>query len=134
MDASDILENKVSQLQSLLSCCYGDGGEWFEVIGARHRDNIMWIASDLADEVGRLSQEILKGTNSISSETPKRCARSQKKPMSDAALAAFEASQDIEALLVQSAREMGTRKTHTVYVPVVAATCGRSCEGQIEAD
>lgn len=62
MDASDILENKVSQLQSLLSCCYGDGGEWFEVIGARHRDNIMWIASDLATEVGRLSQEMLKAT------------------------------------------------------------------------
>lgn len=66
MDASDILENKVSQLQSLLSCCYGDGGEWFEVIGARHRDNIMWIASDLATEVGRLAQELLKRVNAIS--------------------------------------------------------------------
>jgi|GEM_PF-5212947 len=31
----------------------------------------------------------------------------QKKPMSDAELAAFEAIQDFEALLVQSAREMG---------------------------
>jgi len=66
LDASDILENKVSQLQSLLSCCYGDGGEWFEVIGARHRDNIMWIASDLATDVGRLSQELLKRVNAIS--------------------------------------------------------------------
>jgi hypothetical protein len=71
LDASDILENKVSQLQSLLSCCYGDGGEWFEVIGARHRDNIMWIASDLANEVARLAQEILKGIHSISSEALK---------------------------------------------------------------
>lgn len=35
----------------------------------------------------------------------------QKKPMSDAELAAFEASQDFEALLVQSAREMGAGKT-----------------------
>lgn len=35
----------------------------------------------------------------------------QKKPMSDAELAAFEASQDVEALLVQSAREMGAGKT-----------------------
>lgn len=33
-----------------------------------------------------------------------------KKPMSDAELAAFEASQDFEALLVQSAREMGAQK------------------------
>ena len=71
-DAADVLENKLSQLQSLLSCCYGDGGEWFEVIGARHRDNIMWIAADLATEVGRLSQEVLQGTDPISSETLKK--------------------------------------------------------------
>ena len=65
MDASDILENKLSQLQSLLSCCYGDGGEWFDVIGARHRDNIMWIAADLAAEVARLSQELLRRINAM---------------------------------------------------------------------
>ena len=45
----------------------------------------------------------------------------QKKPMSDAELAAFEASQDFDALLVQSAREMGAGKTRKVYTPVVAA-------------
>ena len=44
----------------------------------------------------------------------------QKKPMSDAKLAAFEASQDLEALLVQSAREMGAGKMRKVYTPVVA--------------
>lgn len=53
-DASDILENKLTQLQSLLSCCYGDEGEWFEAIGPRHRDNIMWIAADLAGDASRL--------------------------------------------------------------------------------
>lgn len=45
----------------------------------------------------------------------------QKKPMSDAELAAFEASQDFDALLAQSAREMGAGKTRKVYTPVVAA-------------
>lgn len=45
----------------------------------------------------------------------------QKKPMSDAELAAFEASQDFEALLVQSAREMGAGKLRKIYTPVVAA-------------
>ncbi|MET3917560.1 hypothetical protein ABID97_004342 [Variovorax sp. OAS795] len=60
MDASDILENKLSQLQSLLSCCYGDGSEWFDVIGARHRDNIMWIAADLAAEAANLLQIEMK--------------------------------------------------------------------------
>lgn len=34
-DASGILENKLTQLRSLLSCCYGDGGVWFDAIGAR---------------------------------------------------------------------------------------------------
>jgi len=62
-DAPDILENKLTQLQSLLSCCYGDGCEWFDAIGARHRDNIMWIAADLVDDVAQLSQELLKRIN-----------------------------------------------------------------------
>ncbi len=71
LDASDILENKLTQLQSLLSCCYGDCSEWFEGIGEQHRDRIMWIAADLATEAVRLSQEILKGTHSISGDTLK---------------------------------------------------------------
>lgn len=64
-DASDILENKLTQLQSLLSCCYGDWSEWFDAIGAQHRDNIMWIAADLATEAAQLSQELLKGFNAV---------------------------------------------------------------------
>ncbi|MET3441582.1 hypothetical protein ABIC94_002344 [Variovorax paradoxus] len=59
-DASDILENKLSQLQSLLSCCYGDCSEWFDAIGGRHRDNIMWIAADLTADATQLLQVLLK--------------------------------------------------------------------------
>lgn len=59
-DASDILENKLTQLQSLLSCCYGDEGEWFEAIGAKHRDNIVWIAADLAGDAKQLLQKMLE--------------------------------------------------------------------------
>lgn len=59
-DASGILENKLTQLQSLLSCCYGDCSEWFDAIGAKHRDNIMWIAADLASSAARLFEEIAK--------------------------------------------------------------------------
>ncbi|RSZ47817.1 hypothetical protein EJO70_03585 [Variovorax sp. 553] len=59
-DPSDILENKLTQLQSLLSCCYGDWCEWFDAIGTKHRDNIMWIAADLATEAVELSQVLLK--------------------------------------------------------------------------
>jgi len=57
-DASGILENKLTQLQSLLSCCYGECSEWFDAIGAEHRDNIMWIAADLASDASLLFQEI----------------------------------------------------------------------------
>jgi hypothetical protein len=59
-DASDILENKLTQLQSLLSCCYGDWSEWFDAIGDKHRDNIMWIAADLADDAARLFQKLME--------------------------------------------------------------------------
>ena len=62
-DALDILENKLSQLQSLLSCCYGDWSEWFDGIGERHRGNLMWLASDLADDVAGLAQELLARLN-----------------------------------------------------------------------
>ncbi len=45
----------------------------------------------------------------------------QKQSMSDAELAAFEASQDFDALLAQSAREMSNGKTRKVDTPVVTA-------------
>jgi hypothetical protein len=69
-DASDILENKLTQLQSLLSCCYGDEGEWFDAIGAAHRANIMWIAADLAEDAERLFQQLARCPNP--SDGPKR--------------------------------------------------------------
>jgi len=62
-DAADLLEKKLSQLQSLLKCCYGDGCDWFDAIGAAHRDRVMWIAADLADDAAQLSQELLKQIN-----------------------------------------------------------------------
>jgi len=46
----------------------------------------------------------------------------QEKPMNDAELAVFEASQDFEALLVQSAREMSAGETHEACAPDVAAS------------
>ncbi|UVH59378.1 hypothetical protein NWF24_08215 [Variovorax paradoxus] len=64
-DASGILENKLTQLQSLLSCCHGDWSEWLEGIGERHRDNIMWLAADLANDIARLTQELLKRLNAM---------------------------------------------------------------------
>ena len=64
-DSLDVLENKLTQMQSLLSCCHGDWSEWFQEIGERHRDNLMWLASDLADDIARLVQELLKRLNAM---------------------------------------------------------------------
>jgi putative transcriptional regulator len=44
-----------------------------------------------------------------------------KKPLDDLELAAFEAGLDMQALLVQSAREMAAGTTRKVYTEVVAA-------------
>jgi hypothetical protein len=46
-------DTKLSQLRSLLKCCYGVGAEWMEVIGTGHRDTILWIASDLAEDLAK---------------------------------------------------------------------------------
>jgi hypothetical protein len=64
-DALDVLENKLTQLQSLLHCCYGDEQELFEAIGARHRGNLMWIAADLVAEASELSQKLLKRVRAL---------------------------------------------------------------------
>ena len=46
------------------------------------------------------------------------------KPMTDAELAAWEATRDLEAELIESARQMAEGKTSAVYSPVIAARKG----------
>ena len=52
----DRVSNKLSQLRSLLMSMYGVGAEGFQKIGPRHRDHLLWLASDLAEDIGRLSE------------------------------------------------------------------------------
>jgi hypothetical protein len=35
---------------------YGVGAEWCEAIGMEHRDNILWLAADLANEIQGLHE------------------------------------------------------------------------------
>lgn len=69
-DTADLLEKKSTQLQSLLKCCYGDCSVWFDAIGKVNRDSVMWIASDLADEVAALSQQVLMRLNEADLSAP----------------------------------------------------------------
>lgn len=48
---------KMAQLQSLLWSMYGVGKEWMDEIGSENRDNILWLASDLAEDIARLREE-----------------------------------------------------------------------------
>ena len=57
-DPSSLLENKLEQLNSLLWCFYGAGDGWFQDAGEAHRENLLWIASDLAREAVALFQEM----------------------------------------------------------------------------
>ena len=52
----DLLENKLSQLHSLPWCCHGAGNGWLEEAGPMHRDQMLWIAADLAQEAMTLFQ------------------------------------------------------------------------------
>ena len=54
--AADLLENRLTQLKSLLWCCYGDGIDWFDGAGSKHLDNVFWLIADLVDEAGELHQ------------------------------------------------------------------------------
>ena len=60
-DARDLLEEKLTQLHSLLWCAYGDGNGWFEEAGETHRANMMWIAADLARAADELLQASVQG-------------------------------------------------------------------------
>lgn len=46
-------EDHAAQLASLLALIYGNGFDNFESMGRRDRDNILWLASDLASAIDR---------------------------------------------------------------------------------
>ncbi len=55
-DPWTLLEEKSTQLHSLLCYCHGQGAPGQEDAGPAHRDNVFWLASELAREVTDLVQ------------------------------------------------------------------------------
>ena len=51
------LESRAAQLSSLLLLLYGNGSEAFNALHQSDRDNILWLASDLASEINDLVQK-----------------------------------------------------------------------------
>ena len=50
------LENRAAQLRSLLILLCGNGRESFNALFEADRDNILWLASDLACEINDIIQ------------------------------------------------------------------------------
>ncbi|MGJ7613496.1 MULTISPECIES: hypothetical protein [unclassified Variovorax] len=55
-DPADLLENTLTQLESLLWVCHGEDIDWHTGEGPRHLDNVLWLAAELARKAGELFQ------------------------------------------------------------------------------
>ena len=55
-DPTDLLENTLTQLESLLWLCHGEDVDWCSGDGPRHLDNALWLAAELARKAGELFQ------------------------------------------------------------------------------
>ena len=55
-DPATLLEEKSVQLHSLLCYCHGNGAPTQEDAGPVHRNNVFWLAAQLAQEVMELVQ------------------------------------------------------------------------------
>ena len=49
-DVINQIDRRLTQLNALLSGCYGFGQAWLDEMGPESRDHIMWLAADLAKE------------------------------------------------------------------------------------
>lgn len=54
LDSLDALKEKAAKLAALVCSMSGSGFEVFETLPAEHRENLLWLASDMAAEVNAL--------------------------------------------------------------------------------
>lgn len=57
-DIRDDLDRRLTQLNALLFSCYGFGQQWLDEMGPELRDELMWMASDLAKEIQRKFEQL----------------------------------------------------------------------------
>ncbi len=51
LDDLNLIDIKLAQLTSLLSSFYGEGADNFSAMSENMRDNLLWLAFDLAQDV-----------------------------------------------------------------------------------
>lgn len=54
LDSLDALKGKAAKLAALICSISGEGFEAFETLSVEHRENILWLASDMAEDVNAL--------------------------------------------------------------------------------
>lgn len=54
LDSLDALKEKSAKLAALVCSLSGSGFEAFNLLPAEHRENLLWLASDMAAEVNAL--------------------------------------------------------------------------------
>jgi hypothetical protein len=54
LDSLDALKEKAAKLAALMHSMSGAGFETFNLLPAEHRENLLWLASDMAGEVNAL--------------------------------------------------------------------------------
>ena len=59
--ADELLTARAAQLRSLLTLTAGACAEGFHLMHEREKDNILWLASDLADEIEMLATVMANG-------------------------------------------------------------------------
>jgi len=52
--AIDLMEKKLCQLNALLQSCYGGGQQNFDELAPAFRNQLVWLASDLASQIQEL--------------------------------------------------------------------------------
>lgn len=58
LSASDLIENNLEQLHSLLCCCHGDDGLVLQGGSPDHLNNVLWLAATLVRQTQALFQKV----------------------------------------------------------------------------
>ncbi|TCG03508.1 hypothetical protein BZM27_47960 [Paraburkholderia steynii] len=59
--ALDTISNKAVQLAALLNMCYGNGFENFKDMTDEVQGNVLWLASDLAQQIANVASGVQHG-------------------------------------------------------------------------
>jgi hypothetical protein len=60
ISTSDLIENNLEQLHSLLCCCHEDDGLVLQGASPEHLDNLLWLAASVVRQTQALFQKVAR--------------------------------------------------------------------------